>query len=253
MDCSMPGLPVLHHLPELAQTHVHLVSDAILCNHLFPFSSRLQSFPASGSFPMSQLFTSGGHSIGASASASVLPMSIQGWFSLGWIGLISLQSKGLSRVFPNTTVWKDQFFWCSANFHVCTWLQEKTIALTRWIFVCRVTSLFFNMLSAFVIIFLARRAYRALISADLVMDACYLDATQLICAEWMKAWSGREWWKEKGVFHPPDHVVLLSLPGALFTFQSSPHCTAVAFHVYLSPIRQWRARGKGAPMEHSGK
>ena len=75
-----------------------------------PFSSRLQSLPASGNFPMSQFFTSGGQSIGASASASVLSMNIQDWFPLGLTGLISLQSKGLSRVFSNTTVWKHQFF-----------------------------------------------------------------------------------------------------------------------------------------------
>ena len=74
-----------------------------------PFSFS-QSFPASGSFPMSQLFTSGGQSIGASTSASVLPMNIQDWFPLGLAGLISLQSKGLSRVFSNTTVQKHQFF-----------------------------------------------------------------------------------------------------------------------------------------------
>ena len=75
-----------------------------------PFTSRLQSFPASGSFPMSQFFASGGQSIRASASASVLPMNIQDWFPLGWTRLISLQSKGLSRVFSSTTVRKHQFF-----------------------------------------------------------------------------------------------------------------------------------------------
>ena len=75
-----------------------------------PFSSRLQSFPASGSFPRSQFFTSGGQSIGVSASASVLPMNIQDWFPLGWTGWISSQSKGLSGVFSNTTVQKQQFF-----------------------------------------------------------------------------------------------------------------------------------------------
>ena len=74
------------------------------------FFSCLQSFSASGSFPMSQFFTSGGQSIGVSASASVLPMNIQDWFPLGWIGWISLQSKGLSRVFSHTTVQKHQFF-----------------------------------------------------------------------------------------------------------------------------------------------
>ena len=75
-----------------------------------PFSSLLQSFPASGSFPMGQLFTSGGHSIRVSALASVLPMNIQDWFPLGWTGWISLQFEGLSRVFSNTTVQKHQFF-----------------------------------------------------------------------------------------------------------------------------------------------
>ena len=77
---------------------------------VIPFSSLFQSFPASGSFQMSQLFASGGHSTGAPASASGLPMNIQDWFPLGWTGLISLQSKGLSRVFSNTTVQKHQFF-----------------------------------------------------------------------------------------------------------------------------------------------
>ena len=94
-----------------------------------PFYSRIQSFPASGSFPMSQLFTSGGQSIGAWASASVLSMNIQDWFPLGWAGWISLQSKGLSRVFSNTTVQKHQFFGTQlssqSNSHIHTWLVEK--------------------------------------------------------------------------------------------------------------------------------
>ena len=111
MDCSIPGFPVHHQLPEFAQTHVYWVVDAIQPPHpLSPFSSCLQSCPASESFPMSQLFTSGGQSIGASASASGLPMNIQDWFCLGLTGLSSLQSKGLSRVFSNTTVQKHQFF-----------------------------------------------------------------------------------------------------------------------------------------------
>ena len=82
----------------------------IISSSVIPFSSRLQSFPASGSFHMSQFFASGSQSIGVSASASVLPMNIQDWFLLGWTGWISLQSKGLSRVFSNTTVQKHQFF-----------------------------------------------------------------------------------------------------------------------------------------------
>ena len=109
VDCSTPGFPVHHQLLELAQSHVHWVSDAIQpCHPVVPFSSCPQSFPASGSFPVSQLFTWGGQSIGA--SASVLPMNTQDWFPLGWTGWISLQSKGLSRVFSNTTVQKHQFF-----------------------------------------------------------------------------------------------------------------------------------------------
>ena len=80
-----------------------------ISSSVVPFSSRLQSFSASESFPMSQFFASGGQSIGVSASASVLPMNTQGWSPLGWIGWISLQSKGLSRVFSNTTVQKHQF------------------------------------------------------------------------------------------------------------------------------------------------
>ena len=81
-----------------------------ISSSVVPFSSRLQSFPASGSFQMSQFFTSGGQSTGASVSKSVLPMNIPDWFPLGWAGWISLQSKGLSRVFSNTTVQKHQFF-----------------------------------------------------------------------------------------------------------------------------------------------
>ena len=91
VNCSTPGLPALHHLPEFAQTHAHWVGDAIQPSHpLFtPFSSCLQSLPASGSFPVSRLFTSGGQSIGASASASVLPMNIQGWFPSELTGSVS--------------------------------------------------------------------------------------------------------------------------------------------------------------------
>ena len=81
-----------------------------ISSSVIPFSSHLQSFPASGSFQMSQFFTSGGQSIGVSASASVLPINIQDWFSLGWTGWISLQSKGLSRVFSSTAIQKHQFF-----------------------------------------------------------------------------------------------------------------------------------------------
>ena len=110
-DSSTPGLPAHHQLPEPAQTHIHWVSDAIQPSH--PLSS--PSPPAFNpsqhqSFPMSQLFASGGRSIGVSASASVIPKNTQNWFPLEWSGWISLQSKGLSRVFSNTTVQKHPFF-----------------------------------------------------------------------------------------------------------------------------------------------
>ena len=105
MNRSMPGLPVHHQLPEFTQTHAHRVGDAIQPSHpVVTFSSCPQSLPASGSFPMSQLFAWGGQSTGVSASASVLPMNTLDLSTSGWTGWISLQSKGLSRVFSNTTV-----------------------------------------------------------------------------------------------------------------------------------------------------
>ena len=111
MDCSMSDFPVLHQLLELAQTHVYCRwCHATISSSIIPFSSCLLSFPASGSFLMSRLFTSGGQSIGASASASILSMNIQDWFPLRLTGFISLQSKGLPGVFYNTTVQKHQFF-----------------------------------------------------------------------------------------------------------------------------------------------
>ena len=101
MDCSTPGFPVHHQLPELAQTHAHQVGDTIQSSHPLstPSPPRLQSFPASRSFLMSQFLAPSGQNIGASVSASVLPMNIQDWFPLGLTGFITLLSKGLSRVF----------------------------------------------------------------------------------------------------------------------------------------------------------
>ena len=124
-DCSMPGFPVHHQLLELAQTHVHLVVDAIQPPHLLSSPSP-PAFNLSQHqyFPVCQFFPSGGQSIGASASASVLQMNIQDWFPLGWTGWITLvgsltlgESKGLLRVFSNTTVQKYQFF--SAQLSLC--------------------------------------------------------------------------------------------------------------------------------------
>ena len=131
-----------------------------ISSSVVPFSSCLQSFPASRSFPMSQFFAIGGQSIGVSASVWVLPVNIQDWFPLGLNGLISLQSKGLTRIFSNTTVQKYQFFttqlslWSKSYIHI--WLLEKNVALTRGTFVDKVISLLFNMLSRLVITFLPR-------------------------------------------------------------------------------------------------
>ena len=126
-----------------------------ISSSIVPFSSCPQSLPTSESFPMSQLFTSGGQSIGVSALASVLPMNTQDWSPLGWAGWIFLQSKGLSEVFSNTTVQKLQFFGTQlssqSNSHIHT---GKTIALTRWNFVGKVISLLSNMLSRLVLTFL---------------------------------------------------------------------------------------------------
>ena len=94
-----------------------------------PFSSSLHSFPASGSIPMGCLFASSGQSTGVSTSALIFPMNIQGWFPLGWTGWISLQSKGLSRIFSSATIQKHQFFgtqpYLWSNSHICTWILEK--------------------------------------------------------------------------------------------------------------------------------
>ena len=127
---------------------------------VIPFSSFPQDFPASESFQMNQLFTSGDQSIGVSASTSVLPMNTQDWSPLGWTGWISLQSKGLSRVFSNMAVQKHQFFGTQLSFIVQLshpyMATGKTIASTRRTFVGKVMSLLFNMLSKFVITFLPR-------------------------------------------------------------------------------------------------
>ena len=121
MDCSMPGFPAFTYLLEFCSNSCPLSwwCHPTISSSVTPFSSCPQSFPASGSFPVSQLFTSGGQSIRASASASVLSMNIQGRFPLGLTGLISLQFKGLSRVFSSDTIWKHQFS------HIHTWQVEK--------------------------------------------------------------------------------------------------------------------------------
>ena len=137
-DSLWPHGPQHVRLPCPSQTpRVHSNSCPLsqwchptISSSVVPFSFFLQSFPASGSFTMSQLFVSGGQSIGVSASASVLPMNIQDWFPLGWTDLISSQSKGLSGVFSNTTVQKHQFFTSGAKV-LAFQLQHQSF---QWIF-----------------------------------------------------------------------------------------------------------------------
>ena len=131
MNHSMPRPPCPSSTPRVYTNTCPLSRwcHPAISSSVVPFFSCPQSLPASGSFPVSQLFTSGGQSIGVSASASVLPRNIKDWFPLGLTGLISLQPKGLSRVFSNTTVQKPQFFGAQlslqSNSHIHTWPPEK--------------------------------------------------------------------------------------------------------------------------------
>ena len=132
-DCCTPGFPVLHYLPEFDQTHVHWVDDAIQPSHPLSPASPPALYLSQHHCLLSWLVTSGSESIGALAPASVLPMTIQGWYPLGLTGLISLLSKVVCKVFSSTKVWKDQFFgtlpslWF--NYHVRTCLLEKQLWL----------------------------------------------------------------------------------------------------------------------------
>ena len=166
MDCST--LPCLS-LSSLSFLKLVSIEPVMPSSHLFlciPFSLHLQSFPASGSFQMSQFFASGGQSIGASASASVLPMNIQVWFPLGLTTLIWLKSKGLSKIFSRTSL-KASILRSSASFmsqHSHPYMTTgKIIALTIHTFVSKLMSLLFNTLSRFLIAILPRST-RLLIS-----------------------------------------------------------------------------------------
>ena len=154
----------LNSCPSCQWCHPAISSSVV------PFSSHLQSFPASGSFQMSQFFTSDGQSIRVSASASVLPMNFQDWFPLGWTAWISLQSKGLTRVFTSTIVQKHQFFGIQPSWWSTSYMTTgKTIALTRRNFVGKVMSLLFNMLSMLVIAFLPRKIVGKIVGTIVVI------------------------------------------------------------------------------------
>ena len=140
--CPSPGPGIYSNSSPLSRWCHPTISSSVV-----PFSSRLQSFTYSRSFPMSQLFASGGQSIGVSASTSVLPMNTQDWSPLHWTSWISLQSKGLSRVFSSTTVPKHRYaLGTQVQLSHPYMTTGKTIALTRWTFVGKVMSLLFNML-----------------------------------------------------------------------------------------------------------
>ena len=161
-DCSMLGLPCLSPTPGVYSNSSPLSwwCHPAISSSVVPFSSHLQSFPASGSFQMSQLFASGGQSTGASASTSVLPMNTQDWFSLkmDWLDLFAVQGTLKSLLQHHSS--KASVLWCSAFFIVQLsypyMITGKTIALTRWTFVGKVIFLLFNMLSSLVITFLPR-------------------------------------------------------------------------------------------------
>ena len=198
-----------------------------ISSSVVPFSSHLQSFPTSESFPMSQFFASVGQSIGVSASASVLPMNIQDWSPLGWTGWISLKSKGLSRVFSNTTVQKHQFF--STQLSLIVQLSHpymttgKTIALTRRTFVGKVMFLLFNMLSRLVTTFLPRSKH-LLISWLQSPSAMILNTSKIkVCHSFqfphlfaMRWWDQMPWsmfsecWALSQLFHSPLSLSLRS-------------------------------------------
>ena len=163
MDHSTPGLPVHHQLWVWVYSNSSPLSwwcHPTISSSVVPFSSCLQSFPASGSFPISQFFASGGQSIGVSASASVLRMNTQDWSPLGWTGWISLQSKGLSKSLlqhhgsKTSILLRSAFFIIQLSHPYMT--TGRTTALMRRTFVGKVMSLLFNMLSRLVITFLPR-------------------------------------------------------------------------------------------------
>ena len=158
LPCPSPTPGVYSNSCPLSQWCHPTISSSVI-----PFSSCLQSLPASGSFPISQFFASGSQSIGVSTSASVLPMNIQDWFPVGWTGWISLQSKGLLKSLLQhhssiaSILWHSAFFIVQLSHPYMT--TGKTIALTKWTFVSKVMSLLFNMLSRLVITFLPRSIF----------------------------------------------------------------------------------------------
>ena len=202
-----------------------------ISSSVVPFPSCPQSFPVSGSFLMRQLFTSSGQSIGASASALVLTMSVQGWSPLGLTGWISLQSKGPSRVFSNTTVQKHQFFGTQlslwSNSHIHTWLLE-TPQLWLMTFAGKVMSLLLHMLSRFVIAFLPRSKWVKVAQSCPTfcnpMDYIVHGILQARILEWVTFPFSR------GSSQPRDRTQVSCTAGGFFTSRPFPSKEQVSFH-----------------------
>ena len=188
MDCSMPGLPVNHQLPEFTQTHVRWVSDAIQPSHpVIPLLLSTSIFCSIGIFSNESVLYIRWPAFGVSASASVLPMNIQGWFLLGLTGMISLLSKGLSSLLQHHSS-KASILQCSALFLIQLshpyMTTGKTIVLTRQTFVGKVMSRLFNPLSRLVIAFLPRSK----------RSSQHRDQTQVSCitGRFFTSWATRE-------------------------------------------------------------
>ena len=187
------SLSITNSLSFLRLMSVESVMPSISSSDV-PFSSRLQSFPASGSFPVSQFSVLGGQSIGASASASVLSMNTQGWFPEGLTRLISLLCKALSRVFSSTTVRKHQFLglqpslWSNSHTYMTA---EKTVALTIQTFVGKVMSLLFNILSRYITAFLPRSKCLLIELHVIILNICIVKSlirVQLFATPWTVAY-----------------------------------------------------------------
>ena len=196
----MPGSFVLHYLLQFAQIHIHWVHAAIILCHPLLLPS---IFPASGSFSMRWIFVSGSQSIRTSASASGIPKNIQGWFPLRLTGLISLQPKGLSRLFSSIPTRKHQFFDVYLLYGPTFALvlsTGKNIALTIWIFVGKVMYLFFNTLSKFIISFSFREKpslnFKAAVSIAVILEPSkikFVTASTFPLLFVMKWWSQMPW------------------------------------------------------------
>ena len=217
MDGSTPGFPVLHCLPELAQIHVHWVSDAIQLSHLLSPPSP----PALNLSQQQSLFQWVGslHQVvkdGDSASASVLPVNIQGWFPSVFTDLISLQSKGLSKGSSKALILQHSAFYIAQLSHRYM-ISRKTIVLTVQIFVSKGISLLFNMLSRFVIVFLPKSKHLLISSLQspskvilepkkIKSDTVSIFSPHPFAKKWwdQMPWSSFfKWWALNQLFHSP--------------------------------------------------